>query len=128
MYCRTEYSQCTVGIVRPCRRYSPEASSNNTIFKKYAGISKRSQRGGLENRLPKRHGGSNPSSCATLALENPVFSRVFHMFLTLFLRKEVIEPKGVFARMVRLAHEKYCFLMNYQKNSKSRNPLIHKTF
>ena len=30
----------------------------------YAGISKRSQRGGLENRLPKRHGGSNPSSCA----------------------------------------------------------------
>ena len=30
----------------------------------YAGIAKRSQRGGLENRLAQSHGGSNPSSCA----------------------------------------------------------------
>ena len=34
----------------------------------------------LENRLPKRHGGSNPSSCATLPLKNLVFSRVFIYF------------------------------------------------
>ena len=52
------------------------ATSNAHVFNKisYAGISKRSQRGGLENRLPKRHGGSNPSSCATLA---PIFSGLF---------------------------------------------------
>ena len=43
----------------------------------YAGISKWSQRGGLENRLPKRHGGSNPSSCANknglLLAGRPIF-------------------------------------------------------
>ena len=32
------------------RRYSPWASMRNTNFKKYAGLSKWSQRGGLENR------------------------------------------------------------------------------
>ena len=54
----------------------------NTNFKKYAGISKRSQRGGLENRLPKRHGGSNPSSCA----KSPDFSGLFST------KKEITMP------------------------------------
>ena len=42
------------------------ATSNAHVFNKisYAGLSKWSQRGGLENRLPNRHGGSNPSACA----------------------------------------------------------------
>ena len=42
------------------------ATSNAHVFYKisYAGLSKWSQRGGLENRLPNRHGGSNPSACA----------------------------------------------------------------
>ena len=41
-------------------------TSNAPVFNKisYAGLSKWSQRGGLENRLPNRHGGSNPSACA----------------------------------------------------------------
>ena len=47
---------------------------NHTI---YAGISKRSQRGGLENRLPTRHGGSNPSSCAN--------KKVYSLRVDLFL-------------------------------------------
>ena len=37
---------------------------NNSTKISYAGLSKWSQRGGLENRLPNRHGGSNPSACA----------------------------------------------------------------
>ena len=55
------------------------ATSNAPVFNKisYAGLSKWSQRGGLENRLPNRHGGSNPSACANknglLLVGRPIF-------------------------------------------------------
>ena len=56
------------------------ATSNAHVFNKisYAGLSKWSQRGGLENRLPNRHGGSNPSACAK---KTPTFRLVFFYFL-----------------------------------------------
>ena len=66
------------------------ATSNAHVFNKisYAGLSKWSQRGGLENRLPKRHGGSNPSSCATSTLEKPsVFKGFLYLLCYIFLPK-----------------------------------------
>ena len=42
---RTKYA----GIFRRSAKMLAKASMRNTNFKKYAGISKRSQRGGLEN-------------------------------------------------------------------------------
>ena len=64
------------------RRYSPWASMRNTNFKKYAGLSKWSQRGGLENRLPNRHGGSNPSACAK---KHQLFGWCFSIFCIKFV-------------------------------------------
>ncbi len=43
------------------------------------------QRGSLENRLPKRHGGSNPSSCATSAQPKGALKT---RWLCIFLQKQ----------------------------------------
>ena len=59
-----------------------KASMRNTNFKKYAGLSKWSQRGGLENRLPNRHGGSNPSACAK---KHQLFGWCFSIFCIKFV-------------------------------------------
>ena len=61
------------------------ATSNAHVFNKisYAGLSKWSQRGGLENRLPNRHGGSNPSSCAKN--EAPILAVGVFLFFVLNL-------------------------------------------
>ena len=55
-------------------------TSNAPVFNKisYAGLSKWSQRGGLENRLPNRHGGSNPSACAK---KHQLFGWCFSIFV-----------------------------------------------
>ena len=60
------------------------ATSNAHVFNKisYAGLSKWSQRGGLENRLPNRHGGSNPSACAK---KHQLFGWCFSIFCIKFV-------------------------------------------
>ena len=100
----------------------------NTNFKKYAGISKRSQRGGLENRLPKRHGGSNPSSCATFTLENPsVFKGFLYVFRVDF-KNSPVEPKGIFKLIIYLAVSFGLIFVVFYEKIKAQNPLLYKAF
>ena len=71
----------------------------------------------LENRLPKRHGGSNPSSCATLTLEKPsVFKGFLYVFMVYF-QKSLVEPKGIFKLVICLAVSfGQFFVVFYEKN------------
>ena len=69
----------------------------------YAGISKWSQRGGLENRLPKRHGGSNPSSCAN---KNGLLLAGRPIFIATVRGSRIRSPSELARRGVRIPHPK----------------------
>ena len=77
-----------IGIFRLCRRYSPRASMRNTNFKKYAGLSKWSQRGGLEN-LQSRVSANSQNSLLRLMFSPFGQSRKLFL-LKLFLKNSQI--------------------------------------
>ena len=82
----------------------------------------------LENRLPKRHGGSNPSSCATFTLEKPSVFKGF-LYSVLFCFLSIRAKISLFpVQKCFWQFENRIFWGKMLDEKKCYNPLLRKAF